>query len=168
MAVSTLQVNGPSSNGIHTTISCEVLVVGAGPVGLLTMLLLAKAGIDVVLVEALPDVDNSPRAMAYGPAAVIELERAGVAADARAIGMDLEDHNLRFKWITIDNKVIGEFLPEDKIPGSFDPVICGQYRLAQILKRHASEYPNARVRNAHTTLKEEEERRDSASPMKSL
>lgn len=150
--------HAPSSKAMDTTMDCEVLVVGAGPVGLLAMLLLAKAGINVVLVEALPDVDNSPRAMAYGPAAVIELERAGVAADARSVGMDLEDHNLCFRWITIANQLIGEFRPEDKIPGSFDPVICGQYQLAKILKRHASEYPNAKVRTLTRSQGEERER----------
>jgi len=145
MAGQTEQVNALSTNGAHTTMDCEVLVAGAGPVGLLTMLLLAKAGINVILVEVLPDVDESPRAMAYGPAAIIELERAGVAADARSIGMDRQDHDFRMRWVNIDNQLIGEFRPEDKIPGSFDPVICGQYELAKILKRHVSQYPNAKV-----------------------
>ncbi|KAK6369799.1 hypothetical protein LTS17_009249 [Exophiala oligosperma] len=150
MAGRTQQASVQSPEATDSTMNCEVLVVGAGPVGLLTMLLLAKAGIDVVLVEALPDVDNSPRAMAYGPAAVIELERAGVAADARSIGMDEEDHNLRLRWINVDNQVIGEFRPEDRIPGSFDPVICGQFELAKILKRHATGYPNARILFEHS------------------
>lgn len=154
MTVRTQQDNMPSSNGIGTAIECEVLVVGAGPVGLLTMLLLAKAGINVVLVEALPDVDNSPRAMAYGAAAVVELERAGVAAEARSIGMEPEDHDLRFRWVNIDNQLIGEIRPEDQIPGAFDPVICGQFQLAKILKRSASEHPNARVRIVARSRKE--------------
>ena len=70
-----------------TPVDCEILVVGAGPVGLLTTLLIAKAGINAILIDALPDIDDSPRAMAYGPPAVVELERAGIAADARKIGM---------------------------------------------------------------------------------
>ena len=123
----------------------EVLVVGAGPVGLLTMLFLAQAGVKVTLIEAIPDVDNSPRAMAYGPAAVVELERAGVAKEARSVGMDASDYDHRLRWITIDNKILAEFQPEDKVPGSFDTVICGQYDLAKILKRHASQYSNATV-----------------------
>ena len=97
---------------------CEVLVVGAGPAGLLTTLLLAQSGISVILIEALPDIDNSPRAMAYGPAAVVELERAGVAAEARSVGMDPDDRLHCVRWINIEGEVIGEFLPEDKIPVS--------------------------------------------------
>jgi 2-polyprenyl-6-methoxyphenol hydroxylase-like FAD-dependent oxidoreductase len=123
----------------------EVLVVGAGPVGLLTTLLLAKAGVSVTLIEALPDVDESPRAMTYGPAAVIELERAGVASEARAVGMEKSDYDFRLRWITIDNKLIGEFQPQDGIPGSFDTVICGQYELAKILKKHVSRCQSAKA-----------------------
>lgn len=129
-----------------STMDCEVLVVGAGPVGLLTTLSLAKAGIKVILIETLADVDNSPRAMAYGPAAVIELERAGVAAEARSVGMEEGDFPFRLRWITVDHKVLGEFRPEDKIPGSFDAVVCGQYQLANILKRHVGQYKDAKVR----------------------
>ncbi|KPI38868.1 Para-nitrophenol 4-monooxygenase [Cyphellophora attinorum] len=127
------------------TLDCEVLVVGAGPSGLLTTLLLAQSGVRVILVEALPDIDDSPRAMAYGPAAVVELERAGVAQDARAVGMEPGDYNSPIRWITIDQKEIGRFGPEDKIPGTFDNVICGQYQLAEILKRHASRYENTKI-----------------------
>lgn len=126
---------------------CEVLVVGAGPVGLLTTLLLAKAGIQTVLIEALADIDDSPRAMAYGAPAVVELEKAGIAADARKYGMEPSDYDFRLRWITIDNKVISEFKPEDRIPGSFDAVLCGQYRLAKIIQSHLEEYSCAKVRN---------------------
>ena len=127
------------------TLDCEVLVVGAGPVGLLTTLLLAKAGIQVLLIESLPDIDDSPRAMAYGPPAVVELERAGIAADARKVGMEPSDYDFRLRWITIENKLIAEFKPEDKIPGSFDAVICGQYQLAKAIQRHLEEYSCAKV-----------------------
>jgi 2-polyprenyl-6-methoxyphenol hydroxylase-like FAD-dependent oxidoreductase len=128
-----------------TSLDSEVVVVGAGPVGLLTTLLLAKAGVNVLLIEALPDIDDSPRAMAYGAPAVVELERAGIAADARKVGMEPSDYDFRLRWITIDNKVVAEFKPEDKIPGSFDAVICGQFQLAKIIQRHLSDYSCAKV-----------------------
>jgi len=124
---------------------CEVLVVGAGPVGIFTTLLLAKAGINTILIECLPDIDDSPRAMAYGAAAVVELERGGVAADAREVGMEPSDYDFRLRWITIDNKLVAEFQPEDRIPGSFDPIICGQYALARVMQRHLSEFQCAQV-----------------------
>lgn len=124
---------------------CEVLVAGAGPVGLLTTLLLAKAGIKTILIESLPDIDDSPRAMAYGAAAIVELERAGVAADAREVGMEPVDYDFRLRWITLDGKLVAEFQPEDRIPGSFDPLICGQYALARVMQRHLNEFGCAQV-----------------------
>lgn len=48
----------------------KVLVVGAGPSGILLALLLAQHGIKVEVVEALDDLDNRPRGVGYGPAAV--------------------------------------------------------------------------------------------------
>ena len=124
---------------------CEVFVVGTGPVGLLVTLFLAKAGIRTILIDSLPDVDDSPRAMAYGPPAIVELERVGVAAEARQVGMEPSDYNFGLRWITLPNNLVAEFKPEDRAPGSFDPLLCGQYQLANIVRRHISEHPSAEV-----------------------
>ena len=94
---------------------------------------------------SLPDIDDSPRAMAYGAPAIVELERAEIAADARKVGMEPSDRDHRLRWITIENKLIAEFKPEDRIPGSFDVVICGQFQLAKVIQRHLSEYSCAEV-----------------------
>lgn len=48
----------------------KVIVAGAGPVGLLTALFLGQKGIPVEIVEANTEVNNAPRGLAYGPAAV--------------------------------------------------------------------------------------------------
>lgn len=48
----------------------KVVVVGAGPVGLLTALMLGQKGIAVDVLEASHEVNNAPRGLAYGPAAV--------------------------------------------------------------------------------------------------
>ncbi|KAK5255346.1 hypothetical protein LTR46_008184 [Exophiala xenobiotica] len=48
----------------------KVIVVGAGPVGLLTALMLGQKGVPVDVMEANDQVDSSPRGLAYGPAAV--------------------------------------------------------------------------------------------------
>lgn len=50
--------------------STRVLIVGAGPVGLLTAVLLAKCGIDVEVLESATEIDQRPRGIAYGAPAV--------------------------------------------------------------------------------------------------
>lgn len=116
---------------MSTGTDCEVLIVGAGPVGLIIALNLAKQGIKTILLEAFDQVIQSPRAMAYGPAGVYELERSGVADECRELGMSSEDdYNYVVQWITIDNKPIcsleSSLLGDNRRP----PVVCGQHLVA--------------------------------------
>src|SRR5215470_8923976 len=64
-----------------------VIVVGAGPVGFLTALGLARNGIPVTLLEAESQINDSPRAAVYFPTTVKILERLGLLEDALAIGL---------------------------------------------------------------------------------
>ena len=134
----------------------EVVIVGAGPVGLIIALMIARAGIKIVLCEACSEIIQSPRAMAYGPAAVIELERAGVAAECREIGMEPCDFEFTLRWITIDNKLVVD-LPSRLMEG-FPPVLCGQHRVAEIILKHLQEYPNANVLWNHKVLGVEQDK----------
>jgi len=121
----------------------EVVIVGAGPVGLIIALMIARQGIKVVLCEAFSEIIQSPRAMAYGPAAVIELERAGVAAECREIGMEPSDYEFTLRWITIDNQLVAD-LPSRLMEG-YPPVLCGQHLVADIILKHLEKLPNAKV-----------------------
>lgn len=67
----------------------DVLIVGAGPAGLLLALLLAQHGIPVTILEMSHQLDQQPRAAHYGPPAVPDLARAGLLAELRAKGMSL-------------------------------------------------------------------------------
>ncbi len=64
--------------------SAEVLIAGAGPVGLLTALVLAQAGIDVLVVEAEADLNDSPRAAVYFPTTLVVLQALGLLEDLEA------------------------------------------------------------------------------------
>ncbi|KAF6817268.1 FAD binding domain-containing protein [Colletotrichum sojae] len=85
----------------------KVVIVGAGPSGLLLALLLAKHGIPVQILEAQDHLDQQPRAAHYGPAAIPDLNRAGILDEVRRRGMmlstfvwrRLEDHR---KMATFD------------------------------------------------------------------
>lgn len=79
----------------------KILIVGAGPAGLLLALLLSKHGIPVIIVEMSHQLDQQPRAAHYGPAAIPDLKRAGILDQLRAKGLSLntmcwrraEDHS---------------------------------------------------------------------------
>ena len=133
----------------------EVVIVGAGPVGLIIALMLSKSGVSVTLLEAFGEIIQSPRAMAYGPAAVVELERAGIAQECRDIGMEPSDYEFTLRWITLDNKLVAD-LPSRLMEG-YPPVLCGQHQVAAIILRHIKEYPNAKLLWNHKVVGVEQE-----------
>ncbi|KAK8099908.1 FAD binding domain-containing protein [Apiospora kogelbergensis] len=73
----------------------KVIVVGAGPSGLLLSLLLAQHGIPVHIVEGADQLDGRPRAAIYGPAAMPDLARAGVLAEIRRRGFTVNTMSWR-------------------------------------------------------------------------
>jgi len=125
--------------------SVEVLIVGAGPVGLLTAVALAQAGVAVAVVEAETDLNDSPRAAVYFSSTLVPLQELGLLAD-------LESRSLKVRSF-------GFHAPEF----DFHPVLsmgcmtgitfdyqlhCGQDVVARIAMAHAVKL-GARVHFAH-------------------
>lgn len=77
-----------------------VIVVGAGPSGLLLTLLLARENIPVLLLEKGTKLDEQPRATHYGPPAMSVLNRAGVVEAMAEIGF----YPQSVCWRTIRNE----------------------------------------------------------------
>ncbi|CAG8983900.1 hypothetical protein HYALB_00005540 [Hymenoscyphus albidus] len=73
----------------------NVLIIGAGPSGLILALLLAKSNIKVTLLDAATTIDDRPRAAHYSPSAIRTLRKAGVLDDVRAEGIIPGDFNWR-------------------------------------------------------------------------
>lgn len=63
------------------TDTAQVIVVGAGPVGLFLACDLARRGLGVVVLERLPDVDPLVKAGSIGPVGVELLKQAGFAEE---------------------------------------------------------------------------------------
>lgn len=125
-----------------------VVIVGAGPVGFLTALGLARKGIQVTLLEAGDGIKESPRAAVYFPTTVKVLDRLGVLDDALAIGLK----NLFFSFrvletgevVTVDTTT--SMPPDELYPYNLH---FGQHILAQIVMDHLARLPQAQVRFNH-------------------
>ncbi len=66
--------------------STDVLIVGAGPVGMLTALALAQKGASVRVLEREDHIIDSPRAAVYFPSTLLILEELGILPELEEIG----------------------------------------------------------------------------------
>jgi len=64
-----------------TVMESDVIIVGAGPVGLLTALGLVQAGASVTVLEAEGELNDSPRAAVYFATSLIALAELGILDD---------------------------------------------------------------------------------------
>lgn len=125
-----------------------VVIVGAGPSGLLLALLLVKSGIPVQVLDLTSKADEQPRATHYGPPAVYELDRAGVLDDVKAAGFTPQG----VAWRKPDLSIIAEI----------DATMLGDYpykmvclplnELSKILLSHLRASPLASILWDHKVL----------------
>jgi 2-polyprenyl-6-methoxyphenol hydroxylase-like FAD-dependent oxidoreductase len=124
-----------------------VIVSGAGPVGLLTALVLARAGVPVTVLEAEPAILESPRAIVYHSPTVALLDRLDLLADAAARGVLKQDYQFR----TPEGTILAR-LDMAVIAGDTDHpynLHLGQHLLAQITLDHLQRTGRADVRWNH-------------------
>ncbi|EKD15703.1 uncharacterized protein L3040_004009 [Drepanopeziza brunnea f. sp. 'multigermtubi'] len=125
----------------------KVIVVGSGPAGLVLSLLLAKQGINVLILEAAQKLDESPRASHYAPPATYELERAGVLQEVISEGFFPDG----VSWRDIDGNPLVSLLQKDATRDN--KVVCLPLNhLTRILIAHLAKEDRADLRWSHKVL----------------
>ncbi|KAG4430042.1 hypothetical protein IFR05_014481 [Cadophora sp. M221] len=124
----------------------KVIVVGAGPSGLVLAILLAKAGIEVIILDGAPDLDKNPRAAHYAPSAVRELKRAGVLEEIQKQGFNPDS----VCWRNPDGTLIAGIKTDVDHPEAM--VVLPLDRLVRLLYNHFLTLPGAEVEWNHKVV----------------
>lgn len=125
-----------------------VIIVGAGPSGLLLALNLANKGIPVHVLEASSELDDSPRAAYYGPPAACELRRAGLIDEIRKDGFD----PVIMCWRKLDGTYLAGF-NNSLMKDHPDRLACMPLaQLDRLLYRHVTAKPSVKVSFNHKVI----------------
>lgn len=126
----------------------NVILVGAGPVGFLTALGLARQGIEVTILDAEHSVNTSPRAAVYYHTTLSILKKLGMSDDAHAIG--LPSTEFRMHWLAT-GEVMKSDMRDAPEPGrEFDHNLhFGQHILAELVMKHLARLPHTQVLWGH-------------------
>jgi len=124
----------------------DVIVIGGGPVGFINALGLAQAGVRVSVIEAEPQIIQSPRAAVYFWSVLDGLARLGILAEAEAAGVRKQDYTYLVRRtgerIEYSMEVLAGHTPH---PYNLH---LSQDRLAEIAMRKLRTLSNASVRFA--------------------
>src|SRR5436190_16966641 len=122
--------------------TAEVLVAGAGPVGLAAACVLAEAGVAVTVLEAEAALPENLRASTFQPPTLDMLARFG--ATARLLEMGRIARRLQYRdragWVAeLDLGVIADRT------GHPYRLQCEQFKLNRVLAERLATLPNARL-----------------------
>ncbi|MES2197472.1 MAG: FAD-dependent monooxygenase [Pseudomonadota bacterium] len=120
----------------------DVLVVGAGPVGLTTSIALSQHGVRHVVVERHPSTSVAPKARGINARTMEMYRQMGVEDDIRAAGMPARFGGMILWAESLAGKEINRLIPGRATPGgqAVSPVAncgCSQDVLEPVLRRHA-------------------------------
>lgn len=134
---------------------CQVVVAGAGPVGTVLATLLAKAGIEVVVLEVNADCAQDLRASTFHPPTLEMLDEIGVTSMLLEKGLKAPVYHWRDRH---SGEVIDFDLAEISDVTRYPfRIQCEQYHLSRALASGLEKYGNAQVRFSARLLTFEED-----------
>ena len=128
-----------------------VIVVGAGPVGLIVALKVARSGIPVLVLECEPEIVRWPRAIVYHAPTVQMLDRLGLLDELKVAGILKQDYQFR----TVTGEILAApnmsvLTPQDT-PYPFN-LHMPQHELARVILENLLRLPGTQIRwNARVT-----------------
>lgn len=140
---------------METSDGKRVLIVGGGPVGLFSALLLGRRNLPVTLFENHPCIQLDPRAATTHPATLEVLGAAGLTEDMARTGLVAPIFQF---WDRASGKLVAQFdhglLQEDTI---FPFVIqCEQFKTSQLILDRLLQLPNVEILFDHEVLSVEQ------------
>ncbi|WQF77163.1 Putative FAD-binding domain, FAD/NAD(P)-binding domain superfamily [Colletotrichum destructivum] len=131
----------------------KVVIVGAGPAGLLLALLLSNEGIPVQVLEADTEIERTPRGAYYGTGAIQDLQKVGILDEIRQRGFTPTVFSWR--WYNENYDVISTF--DTNVISDVDGVdlrtVClPQQDLLEIMLRRVQENSSATVNFGHKVV----------------
>jgi 3-(3-hydroxy-phenyl)propionate hydroxylase len=129
---------------------CQILIVGAGPVGTVMATLLAKAGVETIVLESGDDCAQDMRASTFHPPTLEMLDEIGITPMLIERGLKAPVYHWRDRQT---GEIIDFDLTEisDRTRYPFR-IQCEQYHLSRALAEGLARYPHASVRFGHRTL----------------
>lgn len=126
---------------------CQVLIAGAGPVGTVMATLLARAGIDVIVLESGEDCAADMRASTFHPPTLELLDEIGITSMLLERGLMAPVYHWRDRQtgevIAFD---LGEIADRTRYPFRIQ---CEQYHLSRALASGLEQHASASVRFGH-------------------
>jgi 3-(3-hydroxy-phenyl)propionate hydroxylase len=122
----------------------RVIVVGGGPVGLVTASLLVAEGVEVTLVESCPALPHDLRASTFHPPTLDMLERFGVVQTMIEQGLICPTWQFRDRTEgVVATFELSRLLPDTKHPYRLQ---CEQWRLGELLYERLQKDPLTTIR----------------------
>lgn len=122
----------------------HIIIVGAGPVGLITALILGRRGLAVTLVEAGSEITESPRAMSYAWPVLDGLAVHGLLDDMH-VGA-LINHERSFRVMATGETIVQNHDSVRDLTENPYTLTLGQDRLAGVVLTHLRRLSNVDVR----------------------